>query len=196
MKRATEVMGEDTSGHSPGGGAGENRRLGVDVVVRSDRWVPAGIDTELLETAMGRALEAAGWPAEATAEVALVLSSDDEVRRLNATWRQRDEATNVLSFPTDQPGPDDQQPQPLGDIVLAYETVLAEARAKGATLSAHCAYLAIHGLLHLLGHDHQTDEDARAMEDLERRVLGNLGIADPYDCQPDKAHESALTAGE
>jgi len=112
-------------------------------------------------------------PGSAGAELSLVLADDASVRRLNRKWRKRDRATNVLSFP----GGD---PVMLGDVILAFETVRREAAEQGKAIGDHLSHLVVHGVLHLLGHDHQNACDAEKMEGLERRVLAGLGIADPY----------------
>lgn len=113
--------------------------------------------------------------------VSLVFSSDEAVRILNAKWRGKDRATNVLSFPAeDMPLPEG-EPQPLGDIILAYGVVAREAADQGKPLRDHAAHLMIHGLLHLLGHDHEDDGEASAMEALEIRILKGLGITNPYE---------------
>ncbi|HEX8482827.1 MAG TPA: rRNA maturation RNase YbeY [Allosphingosinicella sp.] len=126
-----------------------------------------------------------GGPA---AEVSVKFTSDDEVRSLNADWRGKDKATNVLSFPMIEP---DQLASLaraadgealLGDIVLAHGICSAEAVAKGVATCTHAAHLVVHGTLHLLGLDHETGEgEAEAMEAAERRALAGLGIADPYE---------------
>ena len=122
----------------------------------------------------------------ALAEVGVVLADDAAVRRLNADHRGEDHATNVLSFPTfeqvleDAPGHLPPGPVPLGDVVLALETVRAEAAAAGKPLLDHVSHLLVHGCLHLLGYDHQTAEDAAGMERLERAILEQLGVPDPY----------------
>jgi probable rRNA maturation factor len=118
--------------------------------------------------------------------VSLIFTSDEEVRALNAEWRQKDKPTNVLSFPMleredlldlDEDGP----PEMLGDIAMAYETCKREAEEKGASLEDHASHLLIHGLLHLAGLDHEiSEDDAVAMEALEIKALALLGIADPY----------------
>jgi probable rRNA maturation factor len=120
------------------------------------------------------------------AEVSVLLADDATVRRLNADYRGQDRATNVLSFPAFEriPGREDGRlpagPVPLGDIVLAFETVRAEADAEGKPLAHHVSHLLVHGCLHLLGHDHENPKDALLMEGLERDILGQLGIPDPY----------------
>ncbi|MEA3046625.1 MAG: putative rRNA maturation factor, partial [Sphingomonadales bacterium] len=113
-------------------------------------------------------------------EVSVKFTSVDEVRALNAAWRGKDSATNVLSFPmADEAGPADAQL--LGDVVLAYGVCAAEAAEKAVPIETHAAHLVVHGTLHLLGYDHETsDAEADEMEDAERRALASIGIADPY----------------
>ena len=116
--------------------------------------------------------------AEGEAEVSVKFTSDEEVRSLNAQWRGKDKATNVLSFPMTE---DPASAPMLGDIVLAGGVCEREAREKGVALEAHAAHLVVHGALHLLGYDHETsDADAEEMEAAERRALAAMGIADPY----------------
>jgi len=113
------------------------------------------------------------------AELSLVLGGDPLVRSLNRRWRGRDQATNVLSFPAGSEA-GGEGPLLLGDVVLAYETVAREAETQGKTLAAHLSHLVAHGVLHLLGFDHESDAEARRMEGLERRILARLGMGDPY----------------
>jgi probable rRNA maturation factor len=97
---------------------------------------------------------------------------------MNAHWRSKDTATNVLSFPAaPSPGPG---PHHLGDIVLACETVEREARAQDKPFDHHLVHLVVHGFLHLIGYDHDTDDEAEEMERRERDILARLGIPDPY----------------
>lgn len=112
-------------------------------------------------------------------EIAVRIVGRREGRRLNAAWRGKDYPTNVLSFPAGDL-PRALRPRPLGDLVICAPVVAAEARAQGKTLSAHWAHLVVHGVLHLLGHDHQHDDEALRMERRERRVLARLGFPDPY----------------
>ncbi|KIZ39760.1 rRNA maturation RNase YbeY, partial [Rhodopseudomonas palustris] len=102
---------------------------------------------------------------------------------LNANWRGIDKPTNVLSFPALQPPggiePDD-APRMLGDIAIAYETVRREADDEGKPFVNHLSHLAVHGFLHLVGYDHESEAEAEAMEDVERQILAGLGIPDPY----------------
>ena len=105
--------------------------------------------------------------------VTFALGDDALLRQLNRDFRGKDKPTNVLSFPGGETGN-------LGDVALAFETCAREARAQRKELGAHVRHLVVHGALHLLGFDHETDEDAFAMEARERRVLRRLGVADPY----------------
>jgi probable rRNA maturation factor len=115
-------------------------------------------------------------------EASVVLANDALVRRLNRTYRGKDQATNVLSFPFQRPpgaGVADDDAY-LGDVVLAAETVGGEAAERGIEPGHHLQHLVVHGLLHLLGRDHQSDEEAEAMERLEAEILETIGVADPY----------------
>ncbi len=108
-----------------------------------------------------------------TGEITLRIVGPDEGRALNRDWRGRDYATNVLSFPM-------QEPDYLGDIVICAAVVAREAQQQHKTPRAHWAHLVVHGVLHLLGHDHLVDDEAEKMEALERRLLARLGFSDPY----------------
>ena len=113
-------------------------------------------------------------------EVSVKLTSDEEVRALNSAWRGKDRPTNVLSFPMAS-ADELEQAHLLGDIVLARGVCAAEAAARHVPMETHAAHLVVHGTLHLLGYDHETGEDeAEAMEEVERRALAAIGIADPY----------------
>lgn len=149
----------------------------IAVPVEDPRWrrrVPDAART--VRRAARAALAGAGAPARAA--LAVALADDARLRALNHDFRGRDKPTNVLSFP-DGAARHDGVVQ-LGDVALAFETCAAEARAQGKTLRAHLCHLVVHGVLHLLGHDHATAVQARRMEGLERDVLAGLGIPDPY----------------
>jgi probable rRNA maturation factor len=120
-------------------------------------------------------------------EIGIVLADDARIRTLNKSFRATDKATNVLAFPAPKLLGDG--PRPLGDIVLAYETLVHEAEIEGKTAEHHLMHLAVHGTLHLLGFDHVDDADAEAMEARERAILAKLGIPDPY-----ARHENAGAA--
>lgn len=119
----------------------------------------------------------------AGAEAAVMLADDAEVRALNRAWRGRDKPTNVLAFAAldgrESPRAP-AQPVALGDVVVALETARAEAAAEGKPLADHLRHLVVHGMLHLLGHDHLGAREARRMERLETKVLGLLDVPDPY----------------
>lgn len=123
------------------------------------------------------------------AEVSIVLADDATVRALNARWRRKDAATNVLAFASDEP-PVAGKPVLLGDVVLAFETVAAEAKAQRKSLADHLRHLVIHGVLHLLGYDHIAAAPAKRMEALETRILASLGVADPYRLRETVADEA------
>ena len=112
-------------------------------------------------------------------DIVVLLTDDEGVRDLNARFRDRDRPTNVLSFPAaDMPIPG--QAPHLGDLVLAYGVCAAEAETQGKTLADHLTHLVVHGVLHLLGRDHEVEAEAEAMEAEERTLLASLGVADPY----------------
>jgi probable rRNA maturation factor len=117
------------------------------------------------------------------AELAIMLTDDAGIRTLNNNWRGIDKPTNVLSFPALQPtgksGRDD-APRMLGDIAIAYETTRKEADDEQKPFDHHLSHLAVHGFLHLIGYDHENDDDAEAMETFEQEILAQLGIPDPY----------------
>ncbi|MGF7147255.1 putative rRNA maturation factor [Sphingomonas zeicaulis] len=163
----------------------------LDIALLQDADWPDTTDWDTLAT---QAVTAAvtqtphGFLASASfaVEVSVKLAGNEEVRALNAAYRDKDRPTNVLSFPMVQPdliesltNSDDGEVL-LGDIVLAQGVCEAEAEERGITLEAHATHLIVHGTLHLLGYDHQGTDEAEAMEALERTALAGLGIADPY----------------
>jgi probable rRNA maturation factor len=131
----------------------------------------------MLERAARAAITAAPPPRQGTYAVTIVLTDDEEMRALNRIWRGKDAPTNVLSFPASDAV---SEAGLIGDVVLAYETTHKEARDERLVLADHVSHLVVHGVLHLLGFDHEQDEEAEQMEDLERTALASLGIADPY----------------
>ena len=160
-------------------------------LTREDPW-PADTDWEALATRAVRAAiehtpHGCLLTTPALVEISVRLTGDDEVRTLNAQYRQKDKPTNVLSFPMVQPDLIDTVSQNsddgellLGDIVLAHGVCTAEAQDKQVGVAEHATHLLVHGTLHLLGYDHMGDGEAEAMEEIERQALATLGIADPY----------------
>jgi len=146
-------------------------------VIRNDEAWPDDLE-DVAERAVLAALGLSGAKVTGAAELSIVLTDDAEQRELNAQWRGKDSATNVLSFPQIEPF----APVTglLGDITLARETLLREAEEQGVSLEAHFTHLVVHGFLHILGYDHQTDAEALQMEGLETQILASLGVADPY----------------
>jgi probable rRNA maturation factor len=148
--------------------------LNIEVDAEDSAW---SADVADIEGVVERAARRAGG--DAVGSIAVLLTDDDAVRDLNARFRDKDRPTNVLSFPgADMPMPG--QPPHLGDIVLAHGVCAGEAEAQGKTMTSHLTHLVVHGVLHLLGCDHMTEAEAKAMEAEEKAILAELGIADPY----------------
>lgn len=107
-------------------------------------------------------------------EVSIVLTNDEHIRTLNRDYRGKDKATNVLSFPQDEP-------EMLGDIIIALETIQREANEQNKSFDNHFTHMLVHGCLHLMGFDHITDDEAEEMETLEVQILKQLNIKNPYE---------------
>ena len=163
----------------------------LEVAIESDEeWDSSRSWEQLVRRAAEAAIAESAFPQLAAGsrpvELSVRLASDEEVRALNAAWRDRDDATNVLSFPlaetadfeaTNVAGPE----LLLGDIVLARGVCETEAADKGISVEEHATHLVVHGTLHLLGYDHEDDAEAADMEAREVRALSRLGIANPYE---------------
>ena len=148
--------------------------LDIEIVRQSDAWDGAKISDDLLSQAAMAAFVGAGPRMENGRDIAILLTDDAEMQALNLKWRGNDAPTNVLSFPSGG------EQGHLGDVVLAYETVEGEAEQQNIAIADHAAHLVVHGMLHLLGYDHEQEDDAVKMETLETEILATLGIADPY----------------
>ena len=137
--------------------------LTIDISKQSDLWpaLPALIDKAV------KACISEG-------EISIVLADNNFIQNLNHVYRGKDKPTNVLSFPQDEPGL-------LGDVILAYETIEKEANEQEKSFEDHLTHLIVHGTLHLLGHDHEDDKEAKEMEALEIEILEKLGIKNPYE---------------
>jgi probable rRNA maturation factor len=168
----------------------------IDIKVDSPLWRAQRGVKAVLQRAI---CEAAAMAATSGGELAIVLTDDSAIRALNRDWRGKDQPTNVLSFPANSPSPSFPRKRGrvrvgavsrltaargrvrlLGDIVIAYETMAREALAEHRPFAHHLAHLAVHGFLHLVGHDHAADADADAMEALEVAVLARLDVPNPY----------------
>lgn len=148
----------------------------IEVEIEDEAWTAALPDAvAVVERAAAAALDGTGG------DVVVLLTDDAAVHDLNARFRDRDQPTNVLSFPAAETA----APH-LGDLVLAFGVCAAEAAAQGKGLADHLTHLTIHGVLHLLGRDHVDEAEAEAMEAEERTLLASLGVADPY-----RPHEPA-----
>jgi probable rRNA maturation factor len=149
----------------------------IDISAESEGWnkIPD------LEAQVRRAAEAAMLDNDAPpSEISVVLSDDEHLRELNKHHRGMDKPTNVLSFPAARMKAPAGAPRILGDVVIALETVEREAAEESKPIENHLAHLVVHGVLHLLGYDHEDDEEAEMMEARERQILARLGIPDPY----------------
>ena len=150
--------------------------LEIDLRVESGDWPD---DCEAIaEKACALALARADVDIDGPLELALLLTGDAEQQVINRDWRQIDKPTNVLSFPQGEPF--DPLLGPIGDLSFAFETVTREAEELGKPFVAHFTHLLVHGTLHLVGYDHQTEAEALVMEGLETEILAEMGIADPY----------------
>jgi probable rRNA maturation factor len=153
-----------------------------EVLVVADCWQAEPDAETVIDRAIAAAAEFVTADVGGT-ELAIMLTDDAGIRTLNRNWRGIDKPTNVLSFPALQPsgrsGPED-APRMLGDIAIAYETTRREADDEQKPFDHHLSHLAVHGFLHLIGYDHEKDDDAETMEAIEREILSQLGIPDPY----------------
>jgi probable rRNA maturation factor len=171
--------------------ASSSAKLEVEVVRHDEAWEGTpGLSATMLERAARAGFDAAPPRRSGTYHVTVALTNDAEMRVLNRTWRGKDASTNVLSFPADD---EICEPGFLGDVVLAYETTLKEAREQDIGPADHVAHLVVHGVLHLLGFDHADDTQAERMERMERTALASLGIADPY-AEKDEARSAEVSS--
>lgn len=163
----------------------------IDVVIEDDRWSVFGLQS-IAERAVAAVLERLGIDGSEV-EVAVLACNDARITKLNADFREKPTATNVLSWPVNELGADIAGDAPntpeldpfgameLGDIAISYDTCTAEAGAAAKPMNDHVMHLMIHGTLHLLGYDHVRDQDATLMEALEVEILEKMGIDDPYN---------------
>jgi probable rRNA maturation factor len=150
----------------------------IELVVESELWAGAPEAESTVRRAIAAAAAAAPEKAD-DEEVSVLLTDDARIQELNRTWRGFDKPTNVLSFPAAD-APPGLKPRPLGDVVIAYQTLAREADTDHKLFLHHLSHLTVHGYLHLLGYDHESDAEAEAMEQLERAILARLDVPDPY----------------
>ena len=153
--------------------------LEVDIAIEAGDW-PSALEN-LAHSVVGTAIAKSRRDLAGPAELSILLTDDIHQKALNAQWRGKDKTTNVLSFP--QIEPDEPVSGLLGDISLAYETLMAEAGALEKPFEHHFAHLLVHGCLHILGFDHESEDEALVMEALETDIMAQLGYPDPYDGQ-------------
>lgn len=159
----------------------------VEVIIEAEDWKAVDLGA-LADRAAGATLTHLGL-APSDWDISILGCDNNKIAKLNADFRGKARPTNVLSWPSEERGaerdgavpdaPNSVDPE-LGDIAIAYETCRNEAEAAGKPITNHVLHLIIHGVLHLLGYDHEREGDATLMEGLERQILGNLGIPDPY----------------
>ncbi len=160
-------------------------RLNIDITIESARWNDSLPSAEALSRHAAEAVWRREGDNDSDSELSIVLGDDTLLRSLNGRFRNRSQSTNVLSFPaedSDLPG----LPRLLGDVFLAFETVAREAGEQEKSLADHFQHLCVHGILHLLGNDHENDANATAMEALEIAILSTMGIGNPYADTPMK----------
>lgn len=177
-------MTQDGDSRSPEG-------LSILLAIEDERWLAPslapglGFDSEpdastFVARAVRAALAGAGLDPNASTELSVTLADDETVRGVNAEWRGKDKPTNILSFPMADLAPGESPGPMLGDLLVALETVLREAETENKRPADHLCHLLVHGTLHCLGFDHETEDEAEAMEALEISVLAGLGLPDPY----------------
>ena len=154
----------------------------IDVAVEAGAWADESALQALAEQAVKAVVARLGL-ADAASELSIVFTDDSSIQTLNAEWRDKDKPTNVLSFPAFEIKPGDTPGPMLGDIVIAHETVKSEAELEGKSFDDHLRHLIVHGFLHLLGYDHEKDTDAEEMEAVERVILADMGVSDPYSAE-------------
>ena len=156
----------------------------TEIVFEDDRWADMGFKTlaeAAVKATLSHCLEDGPW------QVSVLACDDTRITELNDDFRDKAQPTNVLSWPSEERGaltpggaPAAPQDSELGDIAISYDTCLREAEAASLSLAEHASHLMVHAVLHLLGYDHERDEDATVMEGIEIEILGKLGIPNPY----------------
>ncbi len=154
----------------------------LSIAVEDSSWEEIPALEELIQKAVNASL-ANAQARHANSEAAFLFTDDAAMAALNGKWRGKPSPTNVLSFPARNAPVPEGELKPLGDVVLAWGVVSREALEQGKTLPQHATHLIVHGFLHLLGHDHETDEEAASMQGLETQIMKGLGFPDPHERQ-------------
>ena len=162
--------------------------MALETLIEDTRWDEAGLEA-LVDVAERATLAYLGLDHE-VCEGSVLGCDDEKITELNTQFREKDKATNVLSWPAAEratpnmrpplPEPDFDGSVELGDIAISFDTCAREAEAAGTPFEHHITHLIVHGLLHVLGYDHITDADADIMERIETEILASLGVPDPY----------------
>lgn len=164
---------------SPSGAAVQS--LAIEIVDRAGAWSSLGpIAGKIRRAALAAHKAACAEGVTCTGAVVIALSDAAEVRSLNALYRGKDKPTNVLSFPVAESVRRADPGMPIGDVILSFETVVSEASEKAIGVVDHLQHLVVHGVLHLMGFDHELEADAVSMERIESRIMLSLGVSDPY----------------
>lgn len=160
--------------------------LSLDLSIEEPKWQQLEQLNSQIQDLCIKILKESGYPINnQESEIFIRLTNDSEIQKINKEYRNKNKPTNVLSFPSEnlEPGKYDMQNMPytmLGDIIIAFETVEKEANSANISVKNHLYHMITHGLLHLLGHDHGNDKEAKEMESLEIKVLDKYGIRNPY----------------
>lgn len=162
--------------------------IDIDILIEAEGWPKEEALLQLAQKAVDAAWKSL-FTDDGKTELSLVFTDDASIKELNAQWRNKHKATNVLSFPAFPIKAGTKPKMMLGDIVIARETVMREAQEEGKPFEHHLNHMIVHGFLHLLGYDHEDDTDAEIMEQQERVILAALAIPDPYSqtLSPNKA---------
>ncbi|MTH99731.1 rRNA maturation RNase YbeY [Roseibium sp. RKSG952] len=155
----------------------------IDVIVEAGNWPDERFLQDLFNRSFTAACRGADLKFLKSSELSVLCTNDQAIQALNKQWRDKNKATNVLSFPASEPQDDVYGPL-LGDIVFGFETVEREADELGIEFQAHLTHLVVHGILHLFDYDHQEDDEAELMESLEVKILSDLGLENPYIDRP------------
>ncbi|WP_455482100.1 rRNA maturation RNase YbeY [Bartonella sp. B35(2025)] len=151
----------------------------IDITIKSSGWNDKKMLYNITEKALTTTMHHVSLE-NVVSEVSLLFTDDKHIEKINAQWRNQNKPTNVLSFPAFPLQAGESPKLMLGDIIIARETVALEAKKEGKSFQDHLTHMIVHGVLHLLGYNHETSDEAHQMEELERGILQKLSIKDPY----------------